>query len=450
MRHTPLLGIFALLFSTTNLLAEPTLTVEERLAQLEARTATAEKRAAAAETDVVQLHREVERLKSQLAINASVPTAVQLPLGERVAQIETRQQSMEQRTSTLASSVNSIQDVTQGFSFSAYARSGMMTDGGGAGRGGPNITPAGSIGGSVGRLGNEVDTYMEAKFSKQSQADNGTRAKYLFEIADGVETPNDWTAAQSSLNVRQSYAELSHLASFQNTPMLRDATLWAGKRFDRDNYDIHWLDRGIVFLAGTGGGIYDVHLAEDWRINASLMSRSYGDFGTEENKDIRSYVATLNQFFDEGRWQVMLNGISSGQNDASLNDKSRQELARDTRVNKSGFSPATSGAHGMLAYHRPDFFGQEGYFKAALLYGQGLGAEVNSIGSDGDLLDQAQTLRLALYGHTRLNQDWRIAPTLITEQSKNRYVPGDDYRYTTLNVRLANELTSNFEMQYEN
>jgi sucrose porin len=103
----------------------------------------------------------------------------------------------------------------------------------------------------------------------------------------------------------------------------------------------------------------------------------------------------------------------------------------------------------MLAYHRPDFFGQEGYFKAALLYGQGLGAEVNSIGADGDLLDQAQTLRLALYGHTRLNQDWRIAPAFIAEQSKYRYVPGDDYRYMTLNVRLANELTSNFEMQYE-
>jgi len=442
MRHTPLLGIFALLFSTTNLLAEPALTVEERLAQLEARTATAEKRAATAETDAVQLHKEVERLKSQLAVNSASPTATQLPLGERVTRIETRQQSMEQRTSTLASSVDSIQDVTQGFSFSAYARSGMMTDGGGAGRGGPNITPAGSIGGSVGRLGNEVDTYAEAKFAKQSQADNGTRSKYLFEIADGVETPNDWTAAQSSLNVRQSYAELSHLASFQNTPMLRDATLWAGKRFDRDNYDIHWLDRGIVFLAGTGGGIYDVRLADDWRINASLMSRSYGDFGTEENKDIRSYVATLNQFFDDGRWQLMLNGIASSQNDARL-------MAGGTRLNASGFSPAESGSHGLFAYHRPDFFGREGYFKAALLYGKGLGAEVSNIGADGDLLEQAQTLRLALYGHTRLNDDWRIAPTLIAEHSQDRYVPGDDYRYLTLNVRLANELSRNFEMQYE-
>ena len=42
-----------------------------------------------------------------------------------------------------------------------------------------------------------------------------------------------------------------------------------------------------------------------------------------------------------------------------------------------------------------------------------------------------------------------LLPALIAEQSKDRYVPGDDYRYMTLNVRLANELSSNFEMQYE-
>lgn len=58
-------------------------------------------------------------------------------------------------------------------------------------------------------------------------------------------------------------------------------------------------------------------------------------------------------------------------------------------------------------------------------------------------------MRLALYGHTRLNQDWSIAPAMIAERSKDRYVPGDDYRYVTLNMRLANELSSNFEMQYE-
>ncbi|TBW06656.1 carbohydrate porin [Azotobacter chroococcum subsp. isscasi] len=440
---------FSLLFLSTHLLAAPAPSVEERLARLEARTAAAERRAAAAETDAARLRREVERLNSQFAVNSSLPTQLQLSLSERIAQIETRQQSLETRTSTLASSVDSIEDLTEGFSFGAYARSGMMTNGSGGGRGGPNVTPAGSIGGSVGRLGNEVDTYVEAKFSKETQASNGTRSKYMFAIADGVETPNDWTSGDSSLNVRQVYAELSHLASFQDIPMLRDATIWAGKRFDRDNYDIHWLDRGIVFLAGTGGGIYDVRPTDGWRLNASLMSRSYGDFGTETNKDIRTYVATLNQYFDDDRWQLMLSAISSGQNNDKLNGDKRKLSDEDSRVNKAGFSPGEKGWHGMFAYHRPDFFGGEGFFKTALLYGKGLGGEVNTIGGDGELLDEAETLRLAIYGHTRLNDDWRIAPALIAEKSKNRYVPDDDYNYLTFNVRLANELSSNFEMLYE-
>ncbi|MGE8100493.1 carbohydrate porin [Pseudomonas fluorescens] len=442
----PLAG-FSLLFLSTQLLAAPVQSIEERLARLEARTSVAEARALLAEADAARLRKEVEQLNRQIAITP--PAIAQASLNERVARIEANQQVLENPPPTTASSASSTGLPNDGFTFGGYARSGIVTNGSGAGHGGPYVTPAGSVGGAVGRLGNEVDTYVEAKFSKESQASNGTHSKYTLMLADGLETPNDWTASESSLNVRQVYAELDHLASFRDNPLLRDATLWAGKRFDRDNFDVHWLDRGIVFLAGTGGGIYDVRLTDDWRINASLMSRSYGDFGTEENKDIRSYVATLNQFFDEGRWQVMLNGISSRQNDASLNEKSHQAFTTSTRVNKAGFSPAESGSHGMLAYHQPDFFGREGYFKAALLYGKGLGAEVNNIGADGDLLDEAQTVRLALYGHTRLNQDWSIAPAVIAERSKDRYVPGDDYRYVTLNMRLANELSSNFEMQYE-
>lgn len=438
---------FSLLLLSTQLFAAPAPSIEERLARLEARTSSAEARASAAEADAARLRREVQQLNQQ--IGGRLPPPAEQALDQRIARIEAHQQALASAAPAADSSTRASEHLSDGFTFGGYARSGFMSNGSGAGHGGPYLTPAGSVGGAVGRLGNEVDTYMEAKLAKESQADNGTRSKYLLMLADGLETPNDWTAAQSQLNVRQAYAELSHLASFQDTPLLRNSTLWAGKRFDRDNFDLHWLDRGIVFLAGTGGGIYDLQPTQDWRINASLISRSYGDFGTEEKKDIRSYVATLNQFFDQGRWQVMLNGISSGQNDADLSSTKTTPLERKSRVNKSGFSPATGGAHGLFAYHRPDFFGREGYAKAVLLYGQGLGAEVNNIGADGDLLDQARTMRLAFYGHTRLNQDWRIAPALIAEHSQHRYVPGDDYRYMTFNVRLANELSSNFEMQYE-
>ncbi|MGV6476525.1 carbohydrate porin [Azotobacter vinelandii] len=442
--YRPWAGL-SLLVLSTNLLATPAPSVEERLARLEAR-------ALAAEADAARLRREVEHLNRQFAINSSVPAQLQLSLSERVAQIEARQQSLESNTSTLASSVSSIENLTEGFSFAGYARSGMDVNSqeSGAGRGSPYMTPAGSVGGSVGRLGNEIDTYASVTFMKESQASNGTHAKFTVKIADGMETPNPWAADESQIHVQQAYSELYELASFRDIPMLRDARLWAGKRSDRDNFDIHWLDMDVVSLEGTGAGIYDVQLTDDWRLNASFMSRSYGDFDIETNKDIRSYIGTLNQFFDDGRWQFMLSGIYSDQNDAKLNKKEESDVDDSgNRLNEAGLTPAGSGWHGLLAYHRPDFFGQEGMFKAALLYGLGLGAELKSIGSDGELIDDARALRLAMYGHTRLSDHWRIAPALVAERSKDRYVPGDDYRWLTFNLRLANELTDNFEMVYE-
>ncbi len=94
--------------------------------------------------------------------------------------------------------------------------------------------------------------------------------------------------------------------------MFENATLWAGKRFDRDNFDIHWLDSDVVFLAGTGGGIYDVQMTKDWRSNYSLIGRNYGDFSEGGvDADVESYILTSNQFFDNGQWQWMFNAIGA-------------------------------------------------------------------------------------------------------------------------------------------
>lgn len=66
-------------------------------------------------------------------------------------------------------------------------------------------------------------------------------------LADGQRDYNDWTGGSSNLNIRQAFAELGALPSF--TGAFKDSTVWAGKRFDRDNFDIHWLDSDVVFLA---------------------------------------------------------------------------------------------------------------------------------------------------------------------------------------------------------
>jgi sucrose porin len=407
------------------------------MAALEARASAGETRAAAAEQQARQTAAELARLKQAPAITQAggQQSDMSAPLlAARLSDVEARQAALEKQDVKAKASTGNLSD---GFSFTGYARSGLLvSDGLGGGRGGPYTTPAGSVGGAVGRLGNEDDTYMRIDLSKEAYAQNGTHSKFTVSIADGVETSNDWTAEESNLHVRQAFASLAQLASFKGNSVLEHATLWAGKRYDRDNFDIHWLDSDVVYLAGTGGGIYDLQFGDGWRSNFSLMGRDYGDFSAQGgNADVESYILTANQFFDDGRWQWMFNAIGSNKN--------------DTRANQAGLTPAESGVHSMFAYHQDDFFGREGFFKSALLFGRGLGAEVKNLGADGELLDEAQALRVALYGQTPLGAGWRIAPSLLAEQSKDRYVNGDSYRWMTLNLRLADEISSNFEMVYE-
>ncbi|WP_404474266.1 carbohydrate porin [Vreelandella venusta] len=400
-------------------LASANTTLEERFAELEARIAAAEQRADAAERRA-----EIAEGSTAPATSAPAEATTDADIEERLARVERRSSGEE------------------GFSFNVYARSGLLL---GEDRksidGGPYVTPVGNLGGAVGRLGNEPDTYTEAILNYRMQFDNGARARYTTMLAASTNSSNDWVGDDTNLNVRQAYAEFSDLPSF--TGAFENASIWAGKRFDRDNFDIHWLDSDVVFLAGTGGGIYDMQLGDNWKSNVSLYGRSFSDFDVVnrenpgldgESGDTDNLVLTSNNYF--GSWQVMANVMSAADNDE-----------RDIGAAQTA---ADSGWHTMVAYHGDSFFGLgEGNFKAAALHGQGLGAEVKALGSDGDLTDDATATRLAVYGTTYIAPQWRIAPSILAEVSEDRFAEGDSYTWATLNVRLANEITQNFEMQYE-
>jgi len=418
--RTPLVAAVALAsFGMIGHAAADTSALEQRLLELESRIAAAEQRASAAE-------QRAELAEAQAA-GSPAPADVE----ERLARVE-RQASGE-----------------EGFSFNVYARSGLLL---GEDRksidGGPYVTPAGGLGGAVGRLGNEPDTYAEAILNYRMQFDNGAKAHYRTMLASGTTTSNDWDG-DSNLNVRQVYAEFSDLPSF--TGAFENASIWAGKRFDRDNFDIHWLDSDFIFLAGTGAGIYDVQLADNWRSNFSLYGRSFSDFPVNSERpddtgSTDSLILTANNYF--GNWQWMVSGLSAADNDERFNDLRTDD--DDDIVISLGEPGATSGFHTMVAYHGDSFFGLgEGNFKVALMHGQGLGAEVKGLGSDGNLTDDAQATRLGIYGTTYVAPRWRVAPAILAETSKDRYAEGDQYDWATLNVRLANEITQNFEMQYE-
>src|SRR6056297_1684114 len=374
-------------------------------------------------------------IRNPLAAAVSMGLLASMPLAAQA------QDSVEERLAALEEKLAEVEPQAtgaEGFSFNTYARSGLLLNGDlQSAPGGPYLTPAGSVGGAVGRLGNEPDTYLEAILNYKQEAENGTKSHYRLMIADSTTSSNDWTAGDGALNVRQAYVEFSDISGFSG--IFRDSAIWAGKRFDRDNFDIHWLDSDFIFLAGTGAGIYDVTFSDSVKSNFSLYGRSFIDFPSDpqtadETSSTDSLILTANNYF--GNVQLMLNAINAQDN--------------DSRVVGGVQEAADTGFHTMLAYHGGDFFGvSEGNFKVAVMHGQGLGAEAKNIGVDGDLHEDAVSTRLGIYGTTYLSGNWRSAPAMLAASLVARSIAGAEYQWLTFNTRLAHEIGSNFEMQYE-
>lgn len=350
---------------------------------------------------------------------------------EDVAALEQRINELEQRVAQTEQVSTEANEKASSFEFHGYARSGLLIndDLNGATGTGPYMTAAGAIGAPIGRLGVEDDHYVEANLIHKRFADDGSSALFRIMLADSTETNNEWTASESQLNVRQVYSELNRLSMFSESEAFSEATFWAGKRFDRDNFDIHFFDSDIVFLSGTGAGVYDVQMSDNWKANFSIYSRDFGEIDSSST-DVENYIATMNNRI--GQWQVMLSSMTSADNDSRLN------------------GAAENGVHAMFAYHGDNFFGvSEGFSKTGILVGSGLGAELKGIGSNGDLLDDAKAVRLFSYGVTRIGDNWRLAPALMAEHSQDRLKKNDEFTWASLNVRLAQEFTENFEMVYE-
>ena len=407
--------MIGMLAGSTSVFAQTDMsTIEARLAAMEQRLQAAETRAQVAEKRATDAEQKTQQL-----------VAAQ-------QQTQTTTQAVAQRTTALEKKA----DQSSGFEFHGYARSGLlMNDAASSSKSGPYLTPAGETGGAVGRLGNEADTYVELNLEHKQTLDNGATTRFKAMLADGQRTYNDWSADTSDLNIRQAFVELGNLPDF--TGALKGSTFWAGKRFDRDNFDIHWIDSDVVFLAGTGGGIYDVKWNDSLRSNFSLYGRNFGDIADSSNS-VQNYILSMNNFI--GPVQVMVSGMRAKDNDER----------KDTNGNLVKGDAANTGVHTLLGLHNDSFYGlREGLSKTALLYGHGLGAEVKGVGSDGALRPGANTWRFASYGTTPLSKNWFIAPAVLAQSSKDRYVDGDSYQWATLNMRLIQEINQNFALAYE-
>lgn len=158
----------------------------------------------------------------------------------------------------------------------------------------------------------------------------------------------------------------------------------------------------------------------------------------QTDNNVQNYILSMNHF--AGPFQLMVSGLRAKDND----DR------KDTNGDLIKTDAANTGVHALVGLHNESFYGlREGTAKTALLYGHGLGAEVKSIGSDGALLSEADTWRFASYGVTPIGGGWSVAPAVLAQSSKDRYVKGDSYEWVTLNTRLIKEVTQNFALAFE-
>lgn len=356
-------------------------------------------------------------------------------LEQRIEDAERRAAKAEEAAGAAAEKAEEANDPSRwgnDLEFHAYARAGFLnnekTQGGEAATFGPYMTPAGAFGGPIGRLGVEPDKYVETTIDKNFRNDNGSSGRYRVMIADGVLNNNDWTAADSNLNLRQAFSEIKDLPAFAGTSFA-NSTFWAGKRFDRDNFDIHWFDSDIVFLSGTGAGVYDVAFGENAKSNFSIIKRDTTDTTDDVFPETSNYVYTANNKI--GNFQLMLNWI-------------------DAENQPEGSTSADDGQHALVAYHIPTFFGSDnGFSKVGFLYGKGLGAQVKSLGTDGSLYQDAEALRAFIFGTYEISDTWEFAPALLAETSQDRQTSGDQFDWASFNLRFLQKLNQNVTFQYE-
>lgn len=418
------------------------LTVEQRLALLESRlndamnqATEANARAKAAEQRTISAENRAKNAEQQLQ-----------SLNARTTVSEQKMQATENKVNAQASKST----LGDGVEFNAYARSGMLVNNHGkGGRGGPGVSPASSLNGDahVGRLGNEKDNYVELSLGKKMTFDDGSWAHFKTMIADGANNPDPWVQDNDShhINVRQLYVEMGNFADFSGP--VKNASIWAGKRFDRDNFDIHFTDSDIMFLGGTGGGINDVQWGQNVRGDYSVYARNFGDLGSDhyDDNDVQNVMFTANHFFGD-HLQLMLTGMTAQGND-TLKDRTSTTGSYALRSDNT----AKNGYYAMLAWHdKQQFYGlAPGVSETALQYGGGLGAEARQPGSDGDLTDNATSVRFASYGILPVAKNWEIAPSVIAQHSEDRYRDGDRYDWVSFNLRASQAITRNFALLYE-
>ncbi|MFD2158068.1 maltoporin [Rubritalea tangerina] len=222
---------------------------EDRIASLEARIAEMEQAKQAEKTR----YQNIEKKATSAAAAASRNTkalAVQ------------KATSIEQTNEALQNELDAADDISRGFTFNGYFRSGLGVDSTG------NTMEAfrNPLAQAKYRLGNEDDTYVETAFGYHFQ-NLPEDVDFSVHFRPAYSIPRSSTS-DSTISLREAFAQAKGVWFDQ-----KDISFWAGQRF-YNRYDVHMNDFYYLDMSGFGGGVEHIPIGDFGKLSVAWLGGS--------------------------------------------------------------------------------------------------------------------------------------------------------------------------------
>ncbi|MFW2405292.1 MAG: carbohydrate porin, partial [Gammaproteobacteria bacterium] len=290
-------------------------------------------------------------------------------------------------------------DVSRGFNFHGYFRSGKGID-----RDGNVMEPFQAPGSQAKyRLGNEGETYIETAFGYSfPELELPANESFTITLRPAFVVPDERFGSTPQFSIREAYAEGRGVWRAQP-----EAAFWAGERY-YDRWDLHMNDFFYYDMSGFGGGVKDLQLGDFGKMAIAWLGGSI-DVLESNGSTLSNNVNTKNTL-DVRFYDIEMPGGKGfvGFNLASSQDS---EMPNGVNVVVNG----SNGLAGFFGYEMPKIFG--GRYKAMLQYGVGAASNFRATEPDYARLDPpdppADPLMVDLgeSWHLRLVNDLVIEPT---------------------------------------
>lgn len=351
-------------------------------------------------------------------------------------------QSDENTAAIAALKTELVKQKDESVQFNGYMRAGFTTNENGSASG--NTTIKAPNAGGFFRLGGGESNYAAWNLNKKFTADSNAWAKAYIGLVYEDRDARRWVfdSANKTMFMDKAYVEMGGL------DFAPDATFWAGRV--NFGWDIHILDRKYYEIRSPGIGMKGMPMG-DGTFDLFVVSNdsdSNTEYTAEDGTTVeyadgaRPRTHTLGAEYKTGPWWI----AASAQTNSNDEEFQVTNNFGETYVNK----PATTGAHLMVNYTQPGFFGlANGRTKYIAQYAMGTSAAfLGRAGDTSQSNDGGQNYRLFIDALATAGK-WDTNVVLGAQQKRDVNYDGHENTWLVIGARPMYHVTENFAMQFE-